>query len=450
MSKSPISLQSRLTLLVLGAVLLFGIIAGFESYRNALHEADELFDAQLAQFAQSMLTVATDLDDDEATPLPPPKHKYQQEIVFEIWSSEHDHPRLLLRSNAELRLPLQQLSEEEFSSLEWQGKHWRFYRQHDAQRDLDVVVGQSDKARNELAREVALHNVTPFLFGLPVLALVSILAIRLGLRPLRQLTDSIQRLSPEQLTPIGIATTPKEIVPVLAALNSLLARTAKVIENERRFTADAAHELRTPIAALQAQIQAAQLSSNETERTQSLAKSLLGTERMSHLVGQLLTLSRLDDLALLQGDAVDMAAVTRSCCAELAPGAIAKNISLELNAEGHIPVQGSEDLLRILLRNLLDNAIRYTPSGGRISVGLRIASDRGAVLQLVDSGCGVDAEQLSLLGERFCRLDQTGTEGVGLGLSIVMRIASLHRAKIAFGKADGHSGLAVTIHFPPD
>lgn len=444
MSKQTMSLQNRLALLLLGAVLLFGIIAGYESYRNALHEADELFDAQLAQFAQSLLSVATDLDDDRAAPLPPPAHKYQQDFVFEIWDTEEEPARVLLRSNSEFTMPAHQLPEEKFSSGEWNGRHWRFYRQHDADREIDVLVGQSDTVREELAREVALHNVTPFLFGLPVLALFAILAIRFGLSPLRRLTESLRRLSPEQLTTVTPGNTPREITPVVEALNSLLVRTAGVLENERRFTADAAHELRTPLAALQAQLQAAQLSSSDIERSECLAKSLQGTERMSHLVGQLLTLSRLDELtapALLEP--VDLVELARSCSAELAPDALAKNIALELRAETPIKISASEELLRIMLRNLLDNAIRYTPRGGNVTIALE-----GNTLTITDSGLGVDEDKLPLLGKRFSRLDPSGPEGVGLGLSIVLRIAALHHANAEFRQATGHSGLAVSVHFP--
>ena len=449
MGKPTLSLQNRLTMLVLCAVLLFGGIAGYESYKNALHEADELFDAQLAQFAQSLLTVATDLDDGQALPLPPPAHKYQQDFAFEIWATDETPARALLRSNREFALHERRLPKEKFSSGEWNGKNWRFYRQHDKERGIDVLVGQSDAVRNELAGEVAWHNVTPFLFGLPLLAIFSILAIRFGLKPLRQLTESLQRLSPEQLELVKMKTVPEEIVPVLEALNNLLARTAGLIENERRFTADAAHELRTPLAALQAQLQAAQLSTSDTERGECLAKSLQGTERMSHLVGQLLTLSRLDELtapALLES--VDLVELTRSCSAELAPQALAKNISLELGAEFPLRVQASEELLRILLRNLLDNAIRYTPQGGQVVIGLSPDENHAATLEIVDSGIGVDEEQLALLGKRFNRLNSSGPEGVGLGLSIVLRIAALHRANVEFRQAIGYGGLAVTVRFP--
>jgi two-component system sensor histidine kinase QseC len=431
-------------MLLLGAVLLFGIIAGFESHKNALHEADELFDAQLVQFAHSLLSVATDLDDDHAAHKLPPSHKYQQNFVFEVWSEDDGDRRVLLRSEESIDLNGMDLPEQKIKNRTWNGSDWRFYHLRDDRRRIEVLVGQNNKVRNELAREVAWHNVTPFLFGLPVLALFIFIAIRFGLRPLNKLTTSLRRLQPEQLRTIALEQTPAEITPVVEALNNLLTRTANVIENERRFTADAAHELRTPIAALQAQIQAAQLATGETERSECLHKSLQGTERMSHLVGQLLTLSRLDELtapALLEP--LDLTGLARACSAELAPLALDKHIALELNAASETSVMASEELLRILLRNLLDNAIRYTPRDGQILIEVTEKT-----LSITDSGCGVLEEQLPLLGQRFNRLDRSVQDGVGLGLSIVQRIAALHGAAVEFSQPSGHNGLAVTVRFP--
>jgi two-component system sensor histidine kinase QseC len=444
MSQRTLSIQSRLTMLLLGAVLLFGILAGFESHKNALHEADELFDAQLVQFAHSLLSVATDLDDDHAARKLPLSHKYQQNFVFEVWSEDDGDRRVLLRSDESIDLSGMDLPEKKLKNRTWNGNDWRFYHLRDPRRRVEVLVGQNDKVRSELAREVAWHNITPFLFGLPVLALFVLIAIRFGLRPLNRLTTSLQRLQPEQLRTIELEQTPAEITPVVEALNNLLTRTASVIENERRFTADAAHELRTPIAALQSQIQAAQLATSEAERNDCLYKSLQGTERMSHLVGQLLTLSRLDELnapALLEP--LELTELARACSAELAPLALDKHIALELKADSPVHVMASEELLRILLRNLLDNAIRYTPHDGQILIEVT-----KNILSINDSGCGVPEEQLPLLGQRFNRLDRSAQDGVGLGLSIVQRIAALHGAKVNFSHADSHSGLKVTVNFP--
>lgn len=442
------SLQIRLIGLMLGAMLLFGLVAGIQSYRNALHEADEIFDAQLAQLGQTLLAVAIHADDDETESTGPIAHKYQRSLAFQVWSTEHDQPRLLLHSGKSAAALPDPLPEEGFSHGEWQGQRWRYYRQGDPKRELEVVVGQNDRVRNDLAKEVAWHNLQPFLFGLPLLALAALIAIRLGLRPLRKLAQELQQRSPQRLDPVRLADAPQEIAPVIDALDRLFARVAGTIENERRFTSDAAHELRTPLAALRAQVQAAMLTEETTQRRVSLEKSLQGVDRMSHLVEQLLMLARLDELSsAARFEAVELAAVVRECCAELGPAALARKIELELEEEPTGPISGSADLLKVMVRNLLDNAIRYTPQGGRVSVTIR-PLETTLQLEVCDNGPGVPAAQLALLGQRFSRLDPTLAEGVGLGLSIALRIADIHRANIAFARTTEVGGLKVSVAFP--
>ena len=448
------SIQSRLTLLVLGTVLLFGLIAGYTSFTKALNEVDEIFDAQLAQFAQNLIVVAAhtdgDSDNEQPEPMPPHIHKYQQTLAFQVWDTNNKNPRLLLRSDNISHMTSAQRPAEGYSNGDWQGEHWRYYRQRDEKRGLDVLVGQNDRARNEMAQQVALQNIVPFLLGLPLLALFSMLAIRFGLRPLRKLTESLRQLSPQQLQPVSVHDAPKEIAPVIDALNSLLNRISKAMENERRFTADASHELRTPLAALQAQVQAAQLADNETEREECLAKALQGAERMAHLVGQLLTLSRLDELSWPGNlKTVNLLELVQECCAELGADALAKNIEIGFSSDANPELSGSDDMLRILLRNLLDNAIRYTPQDGRVEVVLRITDDRQVELEIADSGIGVSDEQLAMLGQRFNRINPNIADGVGLGLSIVQRIAEIHHAKITFSRAAILGGLCVKACFSP-
>jgi len=454
MNLAKTSIQTRLTLLVLCTVLLFGVIAGYASYRNALHEADEIYDAQLAQFAHNLIAVAThtdgDADYEQTEPMPPHVHKYQQTLAFQVWNTHIKYPRLLLRSDNLSSMTSAQIPAEGYSSGDWQGEHWRYYRQRDEQRGFDVLVGQNDQARNEMAQKVAWHNIFPFLFGLPLLALFVMLAIRFGLRPLRELTASLRQLSPAQLQPVDMHDAPLEIAPVVDALNSLLKRIAKTMENERRFTADASHELRTPLAALQAQVQAAQLSDNETERKECLIKALQGAERMAHLVGQLLTLSRLDELSFpLDLETINLSELTQECCAELGANALAKNIEISFLPDSNPTLSASPDMLHILLRNLLDNAIRYTPQGGRVEVVLRLTEAQQVELEIADSGIGVAEEQLALLGQRFNRISPNAADGVGLGLSIVQRIAEIHHAKITFSRAATLGGLSAKVCFPP-
>ena len=452
MNLKQFSLQARLTLLVLATMLLYGLIAGYASYKSALNESDEIFDAQLAQFAQNLIVISAytdgDADHEQIEPLLPAAHKYQQKLVFQVWNTNNIDPRLLLCSNNISHMTFAQIPGEGYSNGDWQGEHWRYYRQRDVQRGFDVLVGQNDQARNQMAQEVAWHNIVPILLGLPLLGIFSILAIRFSLRPLFELTESLLQLSPLRLQPLTLQDVPQEIAPVIKALNSLLSRISKTMENERRFTADASHELRTPLAALQAQVQAAQLSSNEIERKECLSKAVLGAERMNHLIGQLLTLSRLDELSTpVNPQSVSLSKITQECCAESGEYALSKNIDISFFQNKNCSFFGYEDMLHILLRNLLDNAIRYTPSGGRVEVRLLVAENHQVELEISDSGVGVAVEQLALLGQRFNRINKNVAEGVGLGLSIVQRIVEIHHAEITFSRSSVLGGLSVKVHF---
>jgi len=452
MNLKQFSLQARLTLLLLGTMLVYGLIAGYASYKSALNEADEIFDAQLAQFAQNLIVISAytdgDADHEQIEPMLPGVHKYQQKLVFQVWNTDSIDPRLLLRSNNISHMTFAQIPGEGYSNGDWQGEHWRYYRQRDVQRGFDVLVGQNDQARNEMAQEVAWHNIVPVLLGLPLLGIFSILAIRFSLRPLFELTASLLQLSPLRLQPLTLQDVPKEIAPVIQALNNLLNRISKAMENERRFTADASHELRTPLAALQAQVQAAQLSGNEIERKECLSKAVLGAERMNHLIGQLLTLSRLDELSTpMSRQLVNLSKITQECCAELGENALSKNIDISFFQDNDFSLSGYEDMLHILLRNLLDNAIRYTPSGGRVEVRLLVTENHQVELEISDSGKGVADGQLALLGQRFNRINNNVAEGVGLGLSIVQRIVEIHHAEITFSRAPVLGGLSVNVFF---
>ncbi|MFZ2990519.1 ATP-binding protein, partial [Ideonella sp.] len=252
---------------------------------------------------------------------------------------------------------------------------------------------------------------------------------------------------PGELAPVELpGGAPQEMAPVLRALNGLFARMGTLIESERRFTADASHELRTPIAAIRTQAQVAQGATNEAERQQALLATLQGCDRTSHLVQQLLTLSRLDAAAPLQGTPINLGALTRSVAGDLAPGAVARQQSLSLEAEDDCIVQGDETLLRVLLRNLLDNALRYSPDGASVALTVRHAP-QGCELQVDDSGPGVAAADLVRLGERFFRPPGQAAAGSGLGWSIVQRIALAHGALVVASNGSELGGLRVNVHF---
>jgi two-component system sensor histidine kinase QseC len=220
------------------------------------------------------------------------------------------------------------------------------------------------------------------------------------------------------------------------------------MDKERRFTSDAAHELRTPIAALRAQLQVAQRTPDPGERQSAIAKALLGTDRMTHLVAQLLALARLEAESAGHLDArVDLGPLLQEAVDERSAQAAAKGIRLQTDIEAECGISGNAELLRVLLRNLLDNAIRYAGDGGRVKAALALAQDH-VLLSVADDGPGVAGADREMLGQRFHRFGPQTAEGVGLGLSIVRRIAELHGAELVFGEGLDGRGLGVELSFP--
>ncbi|MBL8473908.1 MAG: sensor histidine kinase N-terminal domain-containing protein [Rhodocyclaceae bacterium] len=439
----PRSLNARLTLLVLALMLAGGGLLAMVAWWQAVTEADELFDAQLAQLAQTLLGVAERSPDAARMELSTAVHKYQSKLLFQVWHLRGvGTPHLQIKSfgapDAALPAPA-----DGYGDAHWDGREWRLYAETNVDSGMRAILAQDHAVRDELAEEVARHALLPLAAGGVVLAATLGFAVRRALAPLRRLTAAVDARTPRRLTALELPDTPRELEPVVAALNELFERVDATLQNERRFTADAAHELRTPLAALQAQVQAAQLAPDGAARREALDKCLQAQQRMTHLVEQLLTLARLEAHAVPALQDTDATSLLQNLCADLAPHALAAGVELDLSAPPQCPVRAQGELLSILARNLIDNAIRYSPRGGRVSVTLEVESDN-VCLGVEDSGPGVAPEQLARLGERFLRLAPQQAPGVGLGLSIVRRIATLHRAGLNFSNRP-EGGLQVRL-----
>ncbi|MCX7177292.1 MAG: ATP-binding protein [Proteobacteria bacterium] len=441
------SLRRRLLLPLLGGVTLLWLAMLVSSYLDAHHEIDELLDAQLAHTAQTMLALASHeaLEGDEGiAEVGETAGKDGHDLRFQIWAADG---ALLLRSHAAPRTPL--TAHEGFSESADQSGRWRLYMLWDKAHTIQVQVGEDLEDRDDLIVQVAWKLLLPALIGLPLLGGWVWFATRRGLAPLNALAAQIDHRDPAHLEALIPVSAPTEIKPVLEALNGLFGRVKQVLGNERRFTADDAHELRTPLAALAAQAQVAQRSENDAERQHAIEQLRVGVDRAAHLIDQLLTLARLDPEQPLSGiQAVRLRLLAEEVSAAHGAAAVAKHISLELDAVD-VEVRGNATMLQILLRNLLDNAIRYTPAGGLVRVVLSQTESR-AVLRVCDSGPGIPAAEREAVFQRFHRgnagQDQVGS---GLGLSIVQRIAELHGASIALAEGETGQGLCVSVSFSP-
>lgn len=434
------SLRRRLLGLLLGGVSVCWLATLAFIYLDAHHEVDELLDAQLAQTGQALLALASGRDSRRLESIGPAVHPYQRQLRFQIWRADG---RLLLRSDNTPETPLS--LQQGFSESQGDDGHWRYYSQWDETHSLQVQVGENHAVRDELIGQVAWRLLFPALFGLPLLGIWVWAATRKGLSPLDGVASQIQRRAPQQLQPVIPTSAPREVRPMLEALNDLFRRVEDTLEAEKRFTADAAHELRTPLAALQAQLQVALRARSDDERESSLANLRSGLARATHLVDQMLQLARLDpESGLPDAKAVDLSKLAEDVCAELGTDILAKELDFALEAKRAVMVLGQEEWLRILLRNLVDNAIRYTPAGERVRVTVDDREGRPS-LAVTDSGPGIPAEQREAALRRFHRLGDNQPPGSGLGLSIAARVAELHGARLELADAPYRTGLNVSV-----
>lgn len=439
------SLQARLLALVLGLVAIVWLGAAAATWIDARHELDELLDGHLAQ-AAALLVVqqAGEGGDDDDVADAPSLHKYAPRVAFQVFHGG----RLVMRSANAGATPMSSITRGFETVRLTGGSEWRVFATRVDQGNVQVYVGERIEMRNDILRAVLRSLLWPLFFALPLLALAAWWAVRQGLAPLRQLSRLLDQRRAQALEPVVLDHAPLEMVPLLKALNQLFERIGGMVESERRFTADAAHELRTPIAAIRAQAQVAMgAGADEAQRQHALQATLAGCDRATRLVEQLLTLSRLEAAPAAPMATLDLSALTRRVAAELAPVALARQQKLELEAPARCDVAGDDMLLGVLVRNLLDNAMRYSPDGATIRIDVS-REDGAALLQLQDSGAGMSEAQMARLGERFYRVLGSDQPGSGLGWSIVRRIAQVHGAQVAVARSRALGGLAVTVRWP--
>ncbi|CAG4884916.1 Two-component system sensor histidine kinase QseC [Georgfuchsia toluolica] len=402
------------------------------------HEADELFDAHLAQTAALLAATVGDDADEIVEHLP--THRYTRHVAFQIWDKDR---RLLAHSSSAPEQPLSVI-EEGFSDT----AQWRVYSTLTEDRRYLVQVGETHQARGSVSRELATHLLLPLGLALPLLALALVVLIRISFAPLSALAESIGQRSPERLDPIPVAGAPRELHPILGQLNRLLERVSRSLQQERNFTGDAAHELRTPLAAMRAHAQVARASHDEAERKRSLDSVIAAIDRATHLTEQLLVLARLDaTTTAVAKTPYDLRAIAADALALTTPAAIAKRIDLELGEGPPLVANVEPALVVTLLRNLIDNAVRYSPAGSRVTAAVSQAGGE-ARIEIVDQGPGIPAGELARVRDRFYRVAGSNETGSGLGLSIASRIAQLHGGRLELDNIGDGLGQRVTVALP--
>jgi two-component system OmpR family sensor kinase len=436
------SLRARLLVWLLGGVLLVGAAGGWFVYRNALVEADAFFDYHLRQTALLLSDQPVEYLLNPAIP----QTSADYDFVVQVWTL--DGVRVYL-SRPHTVLPA--ITTIGFSTVATSEGRWRVFG---VQAPTKVIqVAQPMRVRERQAVDLALRTLTPFVLLMPMLVIFIWLAVGHALEPLKRLTLLVKARKVTALDPMPDEHLPSEVQPLVGALNDLLGRLGAALERERGFMADAAHELRTPLTALHLQMGTLARAANEAERSDAMEKLSAGVQRAIRLVEQLLSLARQEPRAEVIRKRVRLDDLARDVVAEMVPLADARKIDLGISASQPAYVLGDPDALRTLVRNLVDNAVRYTPVGGTVDLSVQESGDpgksnSGAMLRIVDTGPGVAPDERQRVFDRFYRPPGTSPPGSGLGMAIVKAIADAHGASVALDSGPGGQGLAVTVAFP--
>jgi two-component system OmpR family sensor kinase len=436
------SIRRDLVLWVTGTFVLGVLLIAFATYQSARQQIDTMLDDELRQIAQ-----AVHLREDwaEAGNV----RIAREDVAFAVRAYDEGGRVFFESGLPSLPADAPKTLDPGLSIVETPDGPWRIYT-HVTPEGV-VQVAQPEAIRDALARSLSLRMAVPELVLIPILAALVVWVLRRSLRPLYETSARVRERDASRLDPLPTTSVPDELLPLVEQINALLARLAASLETERRFFADAAHELRSPVAALALQVQLAERAQTDEARAAALAELRHGIARAARLVQQLLDLARLEPgVASEEPGPVDLAQTVREVIGGFAARADSRGIDLGADAPPSLRVDGAASELRSLVANLVDNALRYAPRGTAVTVSLRAA--RGEVeLAVEDAGPGIPPEQRERVLRRFQRVEGDATAGSGLGLPIAKAIAERHRGSLRLGEArPGRRppGLSVQVRLP--
>ena len=429
------TIRQQLLIGLMSGMVLTIIAVCIGSYLKVRHETNELFDYQLKQIVRSFPANMT-LQQSETADKHPGK-----KIVVQVWNKDRV---MVFTSNPAKNLPL--YSNTGFFEVMVGDNPWRIYSEENNHQV--VQVGQLILDREKIEFSLALRSLIPFLILIPTLASLIWFVVGRSLQPLTRLATALGERSADALQPLDTRGYTPEMIPIVNAINALFFRVDSSIQLQKMFVADAAHELRTPLAALKLQLQLVERTTDDEERMTGIKKLHERLNRATHLVQQLLILARQSDVDEQKIDQkVSVPKLARQVVGDFSLLAENKNIDLGVDvAEEDLYVQGNVDSLRVMLGNVVDNAIRYTAKDGRIDVNVR-KENHQILLSVSDNGMGIPTHDRERIFDRFYRCEGTGESGSGLGLAIVKNVADMHKATIMLSEAQVGTGLIFTIAF---
>jgi len=434
------SLRARLLWLLLAAVMLTAGAQALIAYRTALAETDEIFDYQMQQMALSLrpgLPVGGELAERFTT-----DDGDNFDFVIQVWSADGLR---IFQSTARAELP--QRAVLGFSTVQARGTSYRLFSV--AAGAQVIQVAQDLAARRQMAGTLALRTVSPIVLLVPLLMLLVWWVVSASLAPVSRVRQQVAARQADELGELGEQDLPDEIRPLVHELNLLFHRVRQAFDAQKNFVADAAHELRSPLAALKLQVEGLRRAADDSAREVAVNRLSAGIDRATRLMEQLLVLARQQASSAVDAKTgpVDLTALARLVVADLAAPALLRRIDLGLVQADEGVVIGHEDALRVLLRNLLDNAIKYTPVGGTVNLAIQRREGQ-TVLTIDDSGPGIAAQDGQRVLDRFYRVSGAQGNGSGLGLAIVKTIAHLHHATLSIDSSASLGGLRAMVIFP--
>lgn len=432
------SLRARLTALLLLAVLLTAALQAAITWRTALAETEAVFDAQMERIALSLTggLAASVLGDDALAAT-----RGAEELIIQVWRADGI---MLYRSPSARLLPPQTVIG--FSHLRAGGEDWRVYALETPSQVIQIA--QAERARRRIAGQLALRAVLPVALLAPLLMLIVWWVVGRALAPIERLRRQLAARGAADLAPLPTDGLPAEVLPLVTGMNGLLARLSAAWQQLADFTADAAHELRSPLAALRLQVQSLQRADTEQARAVATGRLLAGVDRATRLVEQLLALARHDGDADAVREPVDLPVLARQALQEADAEAQARGIALRLEGDASLWLDARPQALAVLLRNLIDNALRHTPAGGQVCVAVQRRPDGVAELAVEDSGPGIPAAERQRVLDRFYRVPGAAGHGSGLGLAIVQAVARRHGAQVVVQASPRLGGARLAVIWP--
>ncbi|MBL1292298.1 MAG: sensor histidine kinase [Thiotrichales bacterium] len=426
------SIRTFLILSIVATLVLFNFIAAIQGYSSSMKEAELLFDEKMLNTAKLIANLHVEGNASNI--------EHTSTIAFQLWKDN----KIIAASNNAPDTPIADF-QPGYGYINFDRHRWRSLGYYDRKRNVWIALAERDDIRFLLAENVILKSVYPILLGIPLVSLLIWLIIGYGLKPLRQLANELSNKKNNDLTPIAAKESTKELKQVTTSINSLLQRLDATLEREKLFTADAAHELRTPISALKIQLH--NIKQEIPANSDALKQLNDGVNRMHHLIEQLLLLYRTTPEELTKDfSEIDLYTLTQNIIAEHYSDFEKKQQNIELIGI-HNKINGNTFGLTALIQNLLNNANKYTPKGGDIRISLEETESKYS-LRVEDSGPGIPIEARNQVFERFYRhKNQQAIPGCGLGLTIVKHIADLHGATIKIENSSFPSGCAITIEF---